>query len=99
MKKQKKKNYNWIFPLIFYLAVLAGIGLVVYTVHINSKDLTCLKPYAEQYCRLENHSYIDHNLVYMTCSNENYDARLMGSSNVVQYYFNETERKICKVNE
>lgn len=99
MTKENKKKYHWIFPLMFYLAILAGIALVAYTVHINNKELKCLRPYAEQYCNSANHSYIDHNLVYMTCSNEAYDARMVGSSNVVQYYFNDTERKICKVDE
>jgi len=96
---QKEKNYDWIFKLIFYAIVIGFIFLIIYTVNINNKELNCLRPYAEQYCQSKNHSYIQHNLVYMTCSNEDYDSRLMGSSNVVQYYFDATERKVCKVDE
>lgn len=95
--KMEKKTYGWIFPVIFYAAVICGILLVAYTVHINNKELRCLRPYAEKFCMEKNHSYIDHNLVYMTCTNEEYDPRMVGSSNIIQYWFNDSEKDVCGV--
>jgi hypothetical protein len=96
-KQKNKKNYNWIFQIIVYGAIIGFFALVVYMMYINGQEIKCLRPYAESYCKSQNHSYIEHNLVYMTCSKETYDTRLVGDSQVVQYWFSSGEKDICGV--
>lgn len=98
-KQKNKRDYSWIFQLIALAVVVGFICLIVYTITINNKEIRCLKPYAEEYCKSQNHSYINHNLVYMTCSKEAYDPRMVGDSNVVDYWFSKDEQKKCGVDK